>query len=329
MAGAAFPHAAPAPRETLMNVLGFGDNTVDRFVDRGTDYPGGNCVNVAVYAHRLGLDAAYLGVFGDDDLGAFLRTSVAARGVAVERSMVRPGRTSVSTLHVRDGDRVFLGYDDGTVSERLTLDGDLLGYAASFALVHSSVYSRTEAELPRLAAAGPLVSFDFSDEEEYRTPAYLDRVCPHVDLALLSCSHLDEDATRALLTDAVRRGATTALATRGLDGAMAYDGTVTVSVPARPADPGSMYDTMGCGDAFLAGFIVSLLRAGWSQPLPPTREALEQALRHGSQAAYDQCFTEAAFGCGRPAPTASPATGRTAIVSCGNGEPRCIGDGLD
>ncbi|MEU0852135.1 PfkB family carbohydrate kinase [Streptomyces flaveolus] len=287
-----------------MNVLGFGDNTVDRFVDRGTDYPGGNCVNVAVYARRLGLDAAYLGVFGDDDLGTFLRTAVAAQGVAVDRSPVRRGGTSVSTLHVRDGDRVFLTYDEGgeAVREPLVLDPGLLAYAASFALVHSSVYSRTEAELPALAAAGPLISFDFSDEAEFRTPAYLDRVCPHVDLALLSCSHLDEPATRGLLAEVVGRGAGTALATRGLDGAIAYDGRVTVTAPARHADPGSMSDTMGCGDAFLAGFVVALLRDGWSRRVPPAPGTLEHALRRGAQAAYEQCFVEAAFGCGRPTP---------------------------
>ncbi|MFJ8542454.1 PfkB family carbohydrate kinase [Streptomyces sp. NPDC093586] len=289
-----------------MNVLGFGDNTVDRFVDRGTDYPGGNCVNVAVYARRLGLDAAYLGVFGDDDLGAFLRTAVAAQGVAVDHCPVRRGGTSVSTLQVRDGDRVFLAYDEGGegVREPLVLDPGLLAYAASFSLVHSSVYSRTEAELPRLATAGPLISFDFSDEEEFRTSAYLDRVCPHVDLALLSCSHLDESATRGLLAEVVGRGAGTALATRGLEGAIAYDGRVTVTAPARFADPGSMSDTMGCGDAFLAGFVVALLREGWSRRAAPAPDTLEHALRQGSRAAYHQCFVEAAFGHGRPAPAA-------------------------
>ncbi|MEU0254646.1 PfkB family carbohydrate kinase [Streptomyces sp. NPDC006184] len=289
-----------------MNVLGFGDNTVDRFVDRGTDYPGGNCVNVAVYTRRLGLDAAYLGVFGDDDLGSALRAAVTAQGVTVDRSLVRHGTTSVSTLHVRDGDRIFLGYDAGGEAVRapLPLTPALLAYAASFTLVHSSVYSRTEAELPRLATAGPLVSFDFSDEEEYRTPDYLDRVCPHVDLALLSCSHLDEAATRALLAEAVQRGAGMALATRGLAGAIAYDGRTTAAAPARTADPGSMSDTMGCGDAFVAGFAVSLLRDGWSRRDAPTPEALERALHQGAQAAYHQCFVEAAFGCGWPTPAA-------------------------
>ncbi|MEW2298262.1 PfkB family carbohydrate kinase [Streptomyces sp. NPDC006743] len=269
-------------------------------------YPGGNCVNVAVYTRRLGLDAAYLGVFGDDGLGTALRTAVAAQGVAVDHSVVRPGATSVSTLHVRDGDRVFLGYDPGGTDVRraLPLTPALLAYAASFTLVHSSVYSGTEAVLPRLATAGPLISFDFSDEDEYRTPAYLDRVCPHVDLALLSCSHLDEAATRALLAEAVRRGAGMALATRGLDGAIAYDGRTTAAAPARVADPAAMSDTMGCGDAFLAGFAVSLLREGWSRRAAPAPEALERALDQGARAAYHQCFVEAAFGSGWPTPVA-------------------------
>ncbi|WP_159661905.1 PfkB family carbohydrate kinase [Streptomyces mexicanus] len=295
-----------------MNILGFGDNTIDRFVDRGTDYPGGNCVNVAVFARRLGLDAAYLGVFGDDDLGAFVRDCVAAQGVAVGRSVVRHGETGVSTLRVPGGGRVFVDYNGGgvTVREPLVLDASLTAYAASFSLVHSSVYSGTEGELPKLAAAGPLVSFDLSDEEEFRSPAYLDRVCPHVDLALLSCAHLDEAGTRAVLAQAVARGAGMALATRGLRGAMVHDGRATLTVAARVADPRALRDTMGCGDAFLTGFAVSLLRAGWSRGTPPSRDALRGALEQGAEAAYRQCFVEAAFGCGRPAPV-NDAEGRT------------------
>ncbi|GAA3424549.1 PfkB family carbohydrate kinase [Streptosporangium sandarakinum] len=287
-----------------MRVLGFGDNIVDRFVDRGVDYPGGNSVNVAVYARRLGLDAAYLGVFGDDDLGRFLREAIAAQGVAVDRCVVRAGESGVSTLRVDDGDRVFLGWNGGgvTVREPLVLDDELLGYVSGFHLVHSSVYSGSESELPKLAGLGPLVSFDLSSEEEFRSPAYLDRVCPHADLVLLSCSHLDEAATRDLLADAVRRGARLALGTRGVDGAIAHDGDVAVAAPALPvADPREIVDTMGCGDAFLAGFAVSLLRGGWSAGARPRRDMIERALRDGAEAAHEQCLVEGAFGHGRPA----------------------------
>ncbi|GIH93754.1 PfkB family carbohydrate kinase [Planobispora siamensis] len=285
-----------------MRVLGFGDNIVDRFVDRGVDYPGGNSVNVAVFARRLGVEAGYLGVFGDDDLGRFLAESIAARGVAVDRCVVRAGETGVSTLRVDDGDRVFLGWNGGgvTVREPLVLDEELLGYVASFDLVHSSVYSRSETELPKLAGLGTLVSFDLSSEEEYRTPDYLDRVCPHADLVLLSCSHLDEAATHALLAEAVRRGAGLALATRGVAGAIAHDGRVTLATEARRVeDPSRIVDTMGCGDAFLTGFAVSLLREGWSAGSPPRPGMIENALREGAETAYGQCLVEGAFGCGR------------------------------
>lgn len=296
-----------------MRVLGFGDNIVDRFVDRGIDYPGGNSVNVAVYARRLGLEAAYLGVFGDDELGGFLREAIAAQGVAVDRCVVKEGESGVSTLRVDDGDRIFLGWNGGgvTVSEPLVLEGDLLDYVSSFDLVHSSVYSRSESELPKLAGRGPLVSFDLSSEEEFRTPSYLDRVCPHADLVLLSCSHLDESATRALLAEAVRRGARMALATRGVDGAIAHDGRVTVAAPARAVEQEQVVDTMGCGDAFLAGFAVSLLRGGWSAVATsavspasagsPGEDAIARALHDGAAAAYEQCFVEGAFGHGRAA----------------------------
>ncbi|MFF0862769.1 PfkB family carbohydrate kinase [Nonomuraea sp. NPDC003560] len=288
-----------------MRVLGFGDNIVDRFVDRGIDYPGGNSVNVAVYAGRLGVEAAYLGVFGDDDLGGFLREAVAAQGVAVDRCVVRPGESGVSRLRVDDGDRVFLGWNGGgvTVREPLALTGDLLAYAGSFDLVHSSVYSGSEDELPGLAGLRPLVSFDLSSEDDYRAPAYLDRVCPHADLVLLSCSHLDAAGTRDLLARAVASGARLALGTRGVDGAMAYDGHDLVAAPARLVeDPGKIVDTMGCGDAFLAGFAVSLLRDGWRKGAAPGRGAVLRALLAGAETAYDQCFVEGAFGFGRPAP---------------------------
>ncbi|MGR0221372.1 PfkB family carbohydrate kinase [Agromyces sp. ZXT2-6] len=286
-----------------MRVLGFGDNIVDRFLDRGLDYPGGNCVNVAVFAHRLGADAGYLGVFGDDAAGELLRDAVAAEGVDVSRSVVRAGESGVSTLRVEDGERTFLGWNGGGVTVRspLELDDDLLAYAAGFDLVHSSVYSRSEPQLPKLAGTGALVSFDLSSEDEFRAPAYLARVAPYADLVLLSCSHLDGRATEALLAEAIGHGASVALATRGTDGAIVTDGTVTVAAPARLVeDPATIVDTMGCGDAFLAGFAVSLLGSGWSRASPPSREQLAVALDAGAGAAYDQCFVEGAFGRARP-----------------------------
>ena len=128
-----------------------------------------------------------------------------------------------------------LGWNGGGVTVRspLELTSGLLDYVAGFDLVHSSVYSRSEPQLPRLAGGPALVSFDLSSEDEFRTPAYLDRICPSADLVLLSCSHLGAEPTRALLAEAIGRGASVALATRGTDGAIVTDGTVTVEADAH------------------------------------------------------------------------------------------------
>ncbi|WCM55681.1 PfkB family carbohydrate kinase [Microbacterium sp. EF45047] len=286
-----------------MRVLGFGDNIVDRFLDRAVEYPGGNAVNVAVYAHRLGAEAEYLGVFGDDERGRFLRSSIEDAGVPTPRSVVRRGESGVSSLRVVDGERVFLGWNGGgvTVRQPIDLDDGREEYAAGFDLVHSSVYSRTETQLPRLRRHDVLVSYDLSSEAEFREPAYLDRIAPHADLVLLSCAGMDEDAAFALLDEAIARGAGLALGTRGTDGALVTDGRIRRTAPARLIPDGAgIVDTMGCGDAFLAGFLVSLHGAGWRRDRIPSGEALQAALHAGADAAHDQCFVEGAFERGRP-----------------------------
>jgi sugar/nucleoside kinase (ribokinase family) len=106
-----------------------------------------------------------------------------------------------------------------------------------------------------------------------------------------------EDVTRVLLLDLVERGASLGLATRGTDGAIVYDGHSYVAAAAeRIADPSTIVDTMGCGDAFMAAFAVSLLGAGWSRAHAPTSDALLRALHAGATFATRQCFVEGAFG---------------------------------
>ncbi|MCU1636981.1 MAG: sugar kinase, partial [Cryobacterium sp.] len=116
-----------------MRVLGFGDNIVDRFIDRRVLYPGGNCVNVAVYARWLGADSSYLGVFGSDAYGEFLRRSLAAEDVSLAHCVVREGDSGVTDIRVEHGDRVFQGWNGGgvTVTEPIVLDDSLVLYAGS------------------------------------------------------------------------------------------------------------------------------------------------------------------------------------------------------
>lgn len=42
-----------------MKVVGYGDNVIDRYINRNVRYPGGNCINFAAYARRMEISAAY------------------------------------------------------------------------------------------------------------------------------------------------------------------------------------------------------------------------------------------------------------------------------
>jgi len=281
-----------------MRVLGLGDNIIDRFVDRHVDYPGGNAVNVAVFSRRHGAEAAYLGVFGDDLLGKYLRRALEAEGVATSHCQVKQGNTGVSRLHVVDGDRTFLGWNGGgvTVSNPLTLDNELLGYIAAFDLAHSSVYSRMETQLPALSRTGALISFDYSSEAEFRSDEYLSATAPFVDLALVSCGSLSLAESKALLLRIAQAGAPLVVGTRGESGSLFFDGQRFLAHTAHlHRDRSALVDTMGCGDAFLSATVVALFDHGWKRGRAPEPNEIEYALAAGAEAAKFQCTVEAAF----------------------------------
>ena len=285
-----------------MKVLGYGDNVIDRFIDRKIDYPGGNCVNFAAFAHELSVPAGYLGAFGSDAHGQFMRTELDRLGIDVSRSVVRDGESGIAEVEVVDGERVFRGGNRGGVSTRepVILGDHELAYVAEFDLIHSSVYSASESEIPKLAGLNTLVSYDLSSEAAYRSSPYLDDLASHLDLVLLSCSDIPIAETESLLRDIVHRGVGMALGTRGDQGAMLFDGRELYSTPAVPLDARrGIADTMGCGDAFLAAFVVSLLQSGWRKTVEASAPAIVAGLAAGAAHAAAQCYVDGAFGHGR------------------------------
>lgn len=282
-------------------ILGFGDNIVDRFVERRVEYPGGNCVNVAVLATSLGADCAYMGVIGDDERGRFLRKVIADRGVDTSHVVVRPGSTGFTEIETIDGDRRFLGGNNGgvTVSDPYQLEPADISFATGFDLIHSSVYSQSAAELQKLKTTGRLVSYDLSSESEFRTDEYLSAVGPSIDLALLSSADRQGIGVASELRQIARFGPSLVLATMGAAGALLYNGSDVIEVPAASVN-GDFIDTMGCGDAYLSAFVVELLRAGWNREYLPDRVALRRSMGFAAQVAANQCTVDGAFGHGRP-----------------------------
>ena len=92
----------------MLRVLGLGDNVVDKYMHIRTMYPGGNALNFAVYAKMFGIEAGYLGVFGDDELPPmYMIRSVVLGWILLPLPVFIRERTDTLRCVWTDGDRVF------------------------------------------------------------------------------------------------------------------------------------------------------------------------------------------------------------------------------
>lgn len=276
-----------------MKVIGIGDNVVDDYTNIRTMFPGGNALNFSVYASMLGCEAAYLGVFGNDDAGRHVKRTLRKLGIDSSRCRRADGPNGRAQLTHRDGERIFLGSNEGGISKTVPLgfifeDTD---YLVRFSLAHTSLYSYIDDYLPGLSALELPVSYDFSDDF---APDHALSLCRYVDFGFFSCAERSEAETRALLEEAVHRGCVLASATLGAEGAILFDGESWYRQAPHPVTP---TDTLGAGDAFICGFLISLLGnqdAGNRWPATLIETSLEKA----ASFAAEICQVQGAFGHG-------------------------------
>ncbi len=264
-------------------IAAVGDNCIDVYVgDRSGRFPGGNALNVAALAVQNGLEAAYAGSVGDDDDGAALIDAAAAAGVDVTMIERRAGATGVTTVRLIDGEREFLSEHYG-VSLAFDLDADVTDRLRGFDWVHSSRIEDPDDRLIGLAHDGVPVSRDFGVELRDDQPA-ADRV-EHLSVAFFSAVDRIEAERRA--ADLVTLGAERAVGTIGSEGALIATVDGTLHEPAAAIDP---VDTLGAGDAFIAGFIGAQLRG----------DRLADVMRAAASAAARTCARLGAWGALEP-----------------------------
>ena len=270
-----------AERGRRLRVVGVGDNTVDRYLHLGQMFPGGNAVNVAVFARRFGHDAAYVGAIAEDERGNLLRDALTAEGLDLSHLRIVPGVTSYSDVSLVDGDRVFTGSLRG-VSVPLVLTEDDLTFIAAHDLVHTSIYSDIESQLLRLRHAARFLAYDFSDEWD---EAMLERVIPQVDASLLSTADHPRDTVLALLDRLRDTNLQLIVATRGSDPAIVQVGGERYEQ--GPVET-EVVDTLGAGDAFAARLLAEHLLG----------TEIRAALALAAQSAAEACTYLGAWGHG-------------------------------
>ena len=250
-----------------------GETCVDRYLPPiGRDTPGGNAFNVAAGLAAAGLPTAHVGAVGDDAEGRFALARAAEHGIDTTHVAVVPGgRTGLTTITVMpDGDRVFESEELG-VSATFRPSDEAVEMLRTRTWVHATGPADIVDALRAVAAAGVPVSYDV-----YHPPRteQLHELAPLLAVAFLSAPGGSVEEAADLARDAVSRGARAAVISRGKDGSlMLADGYIVE----QPAVPTRVVDTLGAGDALIAGVIAAMLDG-----LPAT--SLERGARSAARA---------------------------------------------
>lgn len=238
-----------------VRVCGFGDNVVDIYEHIRTMFPGGNCVNFAVFAKKAGVKrAAYMGYFGSDNRAEHIIESLHEEGIETYKCKQLLGENGYSCVSIaEDGDRIWGDYNRGGIrgETSFVLDRFDIEYLSGFDIVHSGNYCYTERQLHKIHDAGIELSFDFSDDSTWK---YYEEVAPNVTYAFFSASDLSLDEMNERLKRVHELGPKWVSATRGVEGCYAYDGNRFYRQESQPVT--HMADAMGAGDSFLTSFLV-------------------------------------------------------------------------
>ena len=252
-----------------------GETCVDRYLPPiGRDTPGGNAFNVAAGLAAAGLPTAHVGAVGDDAEGRFALARAAERGIDTTHVAVVPGgSTGLTTITVTpEGDRVFESEELG-VSATFRPSDEAVEFLKTRTWVHATGPADIVDALRAVAAAGVPVSYDV-----YHPPRTerLHEIAPLLAVAFLSAPGGSAEDATGVAREAVGRGARAAVVGRGKDGClMLVDGQIVE----RHAVPTQVVDTLGAGDAMIAGVIAGLLEGA-----EPAR-----ALDRGARSAAAAC----------------------------------------
>ncbi len=248
---------------------------------------GGAPYNVAAHLQRLGQPAALVSRVGDDRLGHEALRRMEASGVGTPFVQTDPHLPTGFVQVGVDSD----GIPDYEILQPAAWDAIALSEAlldaatGARAVVYGSLSQRHEASrrtVEALISAATLAIFDVNLRPPFASPAVVQISLQAADVVKLNEEELGvlsgwfgwpASTRRAIEALAAASGSRLVCVTRGKDGAVLWrDGRLME----HPGYPVAVRDTVGSGDAFLAGLLAGLL-AGQEDA-----EALDHACRLGA-----------------------------------------------
>lgn len=256
---------------------------------------GGSPTNTAIGVARLGLNPGLITRVGDEHMGRFIREQLVREGVDVRGVHTDPGRfTALAILGVCDEqsfpllfyrtDCADAALDESDVDPAYILSaGAVVVSGTTFSRAHSAAAQKKAMRIAR--ENGRRVAFDIDyrpnlwglaglgagDERYIRS----DRVTEHLQEILPGCDlivgteeeiHIAGGTTDTLdALRAIRRlSPATLVCKRGPMGCVVFPGEIPDDIEKGIQGPGfpvEVYNVLGAGDAFMAGFLRGWLRA--------------------------------------------------------------------
>lgn len=234
---------------------------------------GGSAGNTAAGIASLGGKPAYFGKVAEDELGDAYAHDMNGTGVHFNTPRLTDSKPTARSmiLITPDGERTMNTYLGACVEFGLSdVDADIVA-ASAVTYMEGYLWDPEEAKKAFLKAAeiahqnGRKVAITLSDSfcvDRYRSEFHALLTDKVVDLIFANEHELKALYETADLDTAVAAargtGALTAL-TLGENGAMAFQGDETVTVPAQAVD--TVVDLTGAGDLFASGFLYGLARS--------------------------------------------------------------------
>ena len=235
---------------------------------------GGAESNVAIGLARLGVPTSWLGRIGDDSLGERVAREIRGDGVKV-RAIIDPDAATGLMVKERPSaaSTAVHYYRAASAGSRLRPDDLPEGWVEEASLLHitgiTPLLSETardalHAAIDRARTAGTTVSFDINYRSALASPAIAGPVLREIaeradivfggaeEFAILYPESSAADAA-SLLREA---GCATTVLKQGPDGASVFTGDSVVDAAGFAITP---VDTVGAGDAFVAGYLSALL----------------------------------------------------------------------
>ncbi|QKW10293.1 sugar kinase [Streptomyces sp. NA04227] len=277
------PHARTDAVSTPTDVLTFGE-TMAALRATGPLRLGGTLglsvagaeSNVAIGLARLGHRVRWAGLTGADEFGHLVLRTLRAEGVDVSRAATGRGPTGLLVFEPRVADLTRVHYyRSRSAATDLGPDHVRAALADGARIVHVTGVTAALGEVPRLAVVtavrearrtGALVCLDVNQRDKLwsraEAAACLRPLADGLALVVASDDELElvapegarteRDQVTALLDLGVRE----VVVKRGASGAEVFSAAGRES---RPAVPVPVRDTVGAGDAFVAGYLSALL----------------------------------------------------------------------